>query len=149
MMVEEGKRYQLTKLLHFVYRNILAVTAAAAGALLIQLIGRLLLLRWINRKKPQYSRQWFEKAMNAMDNPRKFFSFLERALLYALEERAYTPTKVRSPANLPDTGICGSVRGFLCDIETRRFSGSGEYSPEDVKGQAQQLFKEIHGEGLA
>lgn len=124
------------------------------GLLLIPLAILLLLLqilgaRYIEKRRAmaiiKSSDEVWQDALARSADAKQFFPRLSQALLLALKEKGLITSADVAPEQLPQEGIVGKVRSFLCDIEEKRFTGAPPSISSCIE-QATALFKELQEE---
>lgn len=106
---------------------------------------------WFFRKKEKKAKKkrsddFLKEARNHKKQGRKFYFFLEKAMLLRLYEKGCLGRKIQSFTELSDKGVNAKVRSFFLTIETKRFSRGGKLSRKKVMEKAQKLFGKIESE---
>lgn len=97
-------------------------------------------------EKETNSEAWITKAANAGQDFSLFNHAINKGLISLLWEQNLIPSADITPQALPDKGIIGKVRTFLCSIDEQRFTGRGALSTQDTLRKAQELYREIKAE---
>ena len=109
-----------------------------------------IIITYMRRSKKQHpdiheplARDPLDEAFAHHDDPTRFFSLLNAAFLTKLEENGQIPTRHIAPQQLPEEGISGAVRTFLCAIEKSRFTGQETITNAALRKEAEALYQQI------
>ncbi|MEC7839239.1 MAG: hypothetical protein VX777_04275 [Chlamydiota bacterium] len=99
----------------------------------------------ISRRKKKKAVDVFNEALKSTDDLPIFYQNLCNAFFMRFKEVEMIDDIEITAHQLPQTGVCGEVRDFLCGIEERRFSGKGDVDTKEIIITADRLFKKIEG----
>lgn len=117
--------------------------------------GAVLIYLQINLRREIFEKERIKKVENsqslfneAMIEPASatFFHKLTQAFLLRLVERGEIDSTEISSEDLPNTGMAGEVRAFLCSIEEKRFTGKKSEGETQIMEEAQKLFEKLNVE---
>jgi len=99
-----------------------------------------------SRRRKKKASDVFDQALRSSHDIPNFYQTLSNAFLMRLEEVGLIGNAQITVHQLPEKGVCGEIRNFLCGIEKRRFSGKGDLDMKNTIITADRLFKKIKGD---
>lgn len=130
----------------------LGLVPLGIGLIIYQLYARNYILLEEKQAKIPTSHSVLRQALQQPEGSPGYFDGLSRSLKMALVETGQLSTVDIADEKLPDKGMCGEVRAFLCDIEEKRFAGRNHAGKDildyaSVQVMVNALMGKIHRKG--